>query len=165
MAVDMFLKLDGIEGEAVDGTHGKEIAILSFSWGMTQSATTHSGPGGGSGKVNVQDLTVVKRVDKSTPTLLAACATGRHVKKGTLTVRKAGGDKAVEYIKLDIQDIIVSSVSASAHADSNDELSESVTLNFSYYKYTYTGQGAGGLKDKSVESDFWIAGNIPGPPK
>jgi len=53
MAVDMFLKIDDIEGESVDDVHAGEIDILSWSWGMSQSGTTHTGPGGGAGKVNL----------------------------------------------------------------------------------------------------------------
>ena len=34
MAVDMFLKLDGIEGESKDAKHAGEIDIESFAWGM-----------------------------------------------------------------------------------------------------------------------------------
>ena len=54
MAVDIILLIDGIKGE----TQIKEfkdkggIDVLSWNWGMTQSGTTHMGPGGGSGKVN-----------------------------------------------------------------------------------------------------------------
>ncbi len=47
MAVDMFLKIDDVEGESVDDVHAGEIDVLSWSWGMSQSGTTHGGPGGG----------------------------------------------------------------------------------------------------------------------
>jgi type VI secretion system secreted protein Hcp len=41
MAVDMFLKLDGVNGESKDKVHGKEIDVLSWSWGMTNSGSAH----------------------------------------------------------------------------------------------------------------------------
>ena len=50
MAVDMFLKLGTIKGESADKKGQEfEIELISWSWGMNQSATTHSGTGGGSG--------------------------------------------------------------------------------------------------------------------
>ena len=49
MAVDMFLKLTNINGEAADKTHKDEIDILAWSWGMSQSGTTHTSTGGGAG--------------------------------------------------------------------------------------------------------------------
>ena len=67
MAVDMFLKLDAIAGESIDKTHKGEIQILAFSFGATQSGSTHIGGGGGSGKVNFQDISFTKYIDKSTP--------------------------------------------------------------------------------------------------
>ena len=33
MAVDYFLKLDGIQGESADEKHKDEIQLMSFSWG------------------------------------------------------------------------------------------------------------------------------------
>ncbi len=69
MAVDMFLKLDGVTGESADSKHKNEIDILSWSWGASQSGTTHMGSGGGGGKVSVQDLHLTKYLDKSSPTL------------------------------------------------------------------------------------------------
>ena len=87
MAIDMFLKIEGVEGESTDKSHQGEIDILSWSWGMSQSGTTHMGGGGGSGKVSVQDLSLTKYIDKSSTVLLTHCATGKHIPKAVLTVR------------------------------------------------------------------------------
>ncbi len=70
MAVDYFLELDGINGEAQDKTHKDKIDVLSWSWGCSQSGTTHMGGGWGAGKAHFQDLAITKFVDKSTPVLL-----------------------------------------------------------------------------------------------
>ena len=95
MAVDVFLKLEGIKGEAQDDKHKEEIDVLAWSWGMSQSGTTHMGTGSGSGKVAVEELSVTKHVDKSSPTLALHSCSGKHIPKGLLTVRKAG-DKPLE---------------------------------------------------------------------
>ncbi len=70
MAVDMFLKLDGVNGESKDKTHIKDIDVLSWSWGMSNSGSAHVGGGAGSGKVNVQDVSVTKYIDSSSPKLM-----------------------------------------------------------------------------------------------
>jgi len=64
MAVDMFMKAGDIEGESNDAKHKGSIDVLAWSWGMSQSGTTHMGTGGGAGKVNIQDLSFTKYVDK-----------------------------------------------------------------------------------------------------
>src|SRR5215472_8307072 len=98
MAVDMFIKIGVIKGESKDDTHKDEIDVLAWSWGESNSGTTHQGGGGGSGKVNVQDLSFTKWVDLSTASLMQACTTGQHIDTATLTVRKAGGGVPLEYI-------------------------------------------------------------------
>ena len=96
MAIDIFLELTGVAGEAQDKTmkDKKAIDILAWSWGMSQSGTTHMGKGGGAGKVNVQDISLTKYVDASSATLMQFCCQGKHIDKGTLTLRKASGSDA-----------------------------------------------------------------------
>ena len=84
----MFLKIDTVDGEAQDNKHKKEIDVLSWSWGMSNAGSAHAGGGAGAGKVNVQDLTFTKWVDKATPKLALACCSGQHFKDATLVVRK-----------------------------------------------------------------------------
>ena len=50
MAVDMFIKIDGIKGESADDKHKEEVDVLSWSWGMSQSGSAHMGGGAGAGK-------------------------------------------------------------------------------------------------------------------
>ena len=157
MAVDMFLKLEGIKGEAADGKHKEEIDVLAWSWGMSQSGTTHMGSGSGSGKVAVQDLSLTKYVDKSSATLVNHCCTGKHITKGQLIVRKAG-DKPLEYITVDLEDIIVTAVS-SGGSGGEDRLTENVTLNFGKFKYTYTTQTKDGSAGPKVDFGWKIAAN------
>ena len=88
MAVDMFLKMGTIKGESKDSVHKEEIDVLAWSWGASQSGTTHQGPGGGAGKVNVQDLSFTHYVDKASHLLLGACAKGTHFDEALLTVRE-----------------------------------------------------------------------------
>lgn len=157
MAVDMFIKIGDIKGEATDSKHGKEIDVLAWSWGMSQSGTTHMGGGGGSGKVNVQDLSVTKYVDASTNALMKACCDGTHYPEAKLTVRKAGKEP-LEYIKLTMKEVIVTAVSTGG-SGGEDRLTENVTLNFAEFKLEYTPQKADGTGDSAKEVAWNIAEN------
>jgi type VI secretion system secreted protein Hcp len=139
MAMDMFFTIDGIKGESSDGSHKEAIDVLAWSWGMSQSGNTHVGGGGGSGKVNVQDLSFTKYIDKATADLMAACAAGKHLKDAKLTVRKAGGDNPLEYMKITLEDVIVSSVSTGG-SGGEDRLTENVVLNFAKFTVEYNPQ-------------------------
>lgn len=157
MAVDMFLKLEGIKGEAADAKHTDTIDVLAWSWGMAQSGTSHAGSGSGSGKVSIQDVSVTKYIDKSSAALINHACTGKHITKGQLIVRKAG-DKPLEYITVDMEDIIVTHVS-SGGSGGEDRLTENVTLNFAKFKYTYTPQAKDGSGGTKVEFGYNIAKN------
>jgi type VI secretion system secreted protein Hcp len=160
MAVDMFLKVvsseGDVNGESTDETHADEIEVLAWSWGMSQSGSTHSGKGGGAGKVAVQDLSVTKYVDKATPTLMKICCQGVHLKECTLTIRKAGGTGGpVEYVKLLLKECIVSSITTGA-SGGGDRLTENVSFNFAEFHYDYTPQEA----DQNAGASIPIAWNI-----
>lgn len=160
MAVDMFIKIGDIEGESADAKHKKEIDILAWSWGMNQSGTTHMGTGGGSGKVSVHDLSITKYVDASTHALMKACCDGTHYPETKLTLRKAGKD-ALEYFKMTLKEVIVTSVTTGAHG-SDDRLQENVTLNFAEFKVEYTPQDEKGAGGSTKEVAWKIAENVAG---
>lgn len=157
MAVDMFMKIDDIKGESADASHKDEIDVLSWSWGMSQTGTAHAGSGGGAGKVNVQDLSFTKHVDKASANLMKLCCSGKHFQKATLIVRKAGG-KPLEYIKLELADGIISSITTGG-SGGEDRLTESVTLNFGSFKYFYTPQKADGSGDAAIPAQWNITKN------
>jgi type VI secretion system secreted protein Hcp len=156
MAVDMFLQLQDVTGEAQDEVHGEEIDVLSWSWGMSQSGTTHAGSGSGGGKVSVHDLSITKYVDKATATLMKYCTTGKHIESGKLTVRKAGGDSKLEYFIIELNDIIITSYQTGG-SGGEDRHTENVSLNFGSYKTSYTPQKADGSGDAAVEWAYDIA--------
>ena len=158
MAVDMFLKVDDIEGESVDDVHAGEIDVMSWSWGMSQSGTTHSGPGGGAGKVAVQDLSFTHYVDKASANLLKMCCNGKHFEEAVLVVRKAG-ETPLEYMIITMKWRLVSSVSTGG-SGGEDRLTENVSLNFSEFKVEYVPQMADGSGDASVIVGWNIANNV-----
>lgn len=160
MAVDMFIKIDDLKGEAQDKTHGGEIDVLAWSWGMSQSGTMHAGGGGGGGKVSVQDLSFTKWVDKSSPVLMMYCSDGSQFKEAKLVVRKAGGKAPLEYIVIVMNDVIVTSVSTGG-SGGEDRLTENVTLNFAKVKIDYQAQKPDGTKDGGAIKYGWdIAKNV-----
>jgi type VI secretion system secreted protein Hcp len=159
MAVDMFMKIGDIKGESTDKKHPNEIDVLAWSWGISNSGTTHQGGGGGAGKANVQDLSFTKYTDSSSHALLLACSNGQHYPTANLVVRKAGGKGApIEYIKIAMDEVLVTSVSCGG-SGGEDRLTENVTLNFAKVKYEYTPQKPDGSPDTTKEMVYNIAEN------
>ncbi len=133
-AVDMFLKIDGIEGESTDKDHSKEIDVLAWAWGASNSGTTHVGGGGGAGKVSVQDLSITKYVDKASPKLFRSNCDGKWLDRAVLTVRKAGGDQK-EFYEFALSNLVVTSISLSTRG--GERVTENFSLDFSQLQVTY----------------------------
>jgi type VI secretion system secreted protein Hcp len=160
MAMDMFMVLDGIKGEARDKEFGAKgaIDVLAWSWGMSQSGSTHVGSGAGAGKVNVQDISFTKYIDNASTTLMLQCCNGKHVKKAELFCRKAG-EKPLVYIHLTLTDLIISSVSTGG-SGGEDRLTENVTLNFAKFEFEYYKQKTDGTGEKVGPVSYDIAQNV-----
>lgn len=143
-ATDFFLVLDGIKGESADDKMKSKdaIDIESFSWGISNAGSFSSIGGGGSGKSSFSDLSFMKNVDKSSPALAQHCATGKHIKKATLHVRKAGGGQK-EYYTVTLEDILVSSFQASA-SNGSPVIMDSFSLNYAKIEWKYMVQDAKG---------------------
>ncbi|EQM71290.1 hypothetical protein L682_06620 [Aquipseudomonas alcaligenes OT 69] len=150
----MFIKIGDVEGESADKSHGKEIDVLAWSWGMSQSGNMHQGGGGGAGKVSVQDLSLTKYVDKSSPNLMMACSSGKHYPEAKLTIRKAGGESPVEYLIITMSEVLISSVSTGG-SGGEDRLTENISLNFAQVKVDYQPQKADGAKDGGPVKYGW----------
>ncbi|HEV2319445.1 MAG TPA: type VI secretion system tube protein Hcp [Verrucomicrobiae bacterium] len=157
MASDMFIKINGVNGESKDDKHTKEIDVLAWSFGMSNSGNAHVGGGAGAGKVAIQDLTFTKWVDAASPVLMQSCCNGKHYSDATLVVRKAG-EKPLEYIKIKLTDLLITSVSTGG-SGGEDRLTESITLNFAKFNYDYVAQKQDGSGESPVTMGWDVAAN------
>jgi type VI secretion system secreted protein Hcp len=158
MAVDVFLKLGDIKGESKDAKHAGEIDVLSWSWGMSQPGTAAGGGGGGAGKVSFSDLHFTHKLDKASPLLMKACATGQHVKDGTIVSRKAGKGQQ-EYLIIKMSDILVTAVQPSS---AGDHPMESVSMQFAKIDLEYKPQKPNGQLDAGIHFIYDIKNNKEG---
>jgi type VI secretion system secreted protein Hcp len=157
MAMDQFIKIGSLKGEAKDSKHKEEIDVLSWSWGVANSGSAQAGGGQGAGKCSVQDLSFSKYIDKSSPDLLLCCCNGKHVDKATLTIRKAG-EKPLEYLKITLEDLIITSVSTGG-SGGEDRLIENVSLNFARVKVDYKEQTEKGTVGATPTMGWNVATN------
>ena len=159
MAVEVFLKLGDINGESQDARHAGEIEVLAWSWGVSNAGGPQGGSGGGgAGKVAFNDLTLTHPMDKASPLLMKACATGQHIKEGTLAARKAGRGQQ-DYLVIKMSDILVTSIQSSG---SGEQPTESVSLQFGKVDLQYTPQKPDGSLDEGVRFTYDIKANRVG---
>jgi type VI secretion system secreted protein Hcp len=154
MPIDMFLRITGpeIKGESSDKIHQDQIDVLAWSWGASQSGTTHMGHGSGAGKAYVQDLSLTKYVDRSSVDLLMHVMTGKHIELAEFWCRTPGIN-ALEFLIFEFKRVIVSSYSTGG-SGGEDRFTENVTLNFAEYRIRYAGQNEKGETDPKKKDDF-----------
>lgn len=93
---DIYLKLDGIEGESTDSKHIKWLDIISFEHSSSQSVQTGIPDVSGRGVFDV--FTIVHKVDKTTPKFQEACMKGTRISNAELNVcRVIAGAQTVIY--------------------------------------------------------------------
>ena len=158
MAVEIFLKIDGVTGES--NGHAGEIEVFSFSLGASNPSSVAYGHGSGAGKVDISSLSIQKQVDNASAKLFQNCASGKHFGTGTLVVREAGGDKPVEYYKLEMAECFIDSVSWGGSAGGGKP-SESVAMSFSSLKITYFPQNEDGSQGTQQQGSWDIKKNTP----
>ena len=160
MASDIFAKIGDIKGESLDAKHKDEIEVLSYSWGVTNAGHVGGGAGGGAGKATFQDLAFHHGIDKASPRLFAACATGEHIKEATITHRKSGKGQQ-EYLIVKLNDVIVTSVQNSGSSGGGDT-TESVSIAFAKVSLEYKPQKPDGSLDAGVFFKYDLKANKEG---
>ncbi len=150
MAVDYYLKLDGIEGESIKKGHEKEIDIFSFSWGVHNPSDWLTGTGGATGKGVPSEISISKVVDKSSPKLMLHCCNGAHIKEGTVTMRITGDkEQALEYEVWKLSKLTVASIHHAAGMGDQKPM-ESVSFKFMEIKLEYKPQKDDGTLDAAI---------------
>jgi type VI secretion system secreted protein Hcp len=145
MAIDVYLQLDGIKGESLDDTHKGWIECTEAHWGIHQprSATASTAGGHTAGRAELEEVTIAKIADLSSPILMQTCAMGRTIPKAKLEFFRADGQgERVKYFEIDLENVLIGAINPTIHAGSI--LSEHVSLKFSRIKWRYTQQKGGG---------------------
>ena len=140
-AVDAFIWFENIKGESQDSKHPGWIEVESFQLqDANRQASAASAAGGRlEGKVNLSEFSVKKVVDKASPALFNACATGKHFPNVVIEMRKAGGTQQ-EYLKITLQNVLISSYQVSGRGGAP---TETISMSFGAVKWEYTPQTKG----------------------
>jgi type VI secretion system secreted protein Hcp len=138
MAVDLFMKIEGADGESTDSAHDKWCELLSFSHGVSQPTSGASGTGGRTGgRANFENFLAVKTIDNATPDLNIKCAKGEHIPKVEVECCLASGDKHT-FMKYTMEDCIVTSVAPGGSQGDESKPLETVTFAYGKIKWEYT---------------------------
>ena len=148
-AVDMFIKIEGIDGESQSAGHEGEIDVLAWSWGTRQSSRERmNGPARFSRTSRNGDMTFTKSMDSASSPLFSYCNTGQHKELVILTVHREQ-QPFENYIQIVMYDVRCTSYRVGSGGE--DVPTENVTLNFSKIEFEYKPQKEDGSEGDKVE--------------
>jgi type VI secretion system secreted protein Hcp len=162
MAMDIHLDLQkgSINGESLEKGFEKQIQVLSWSWGATQTGSFAHGSGGGSGKVSMQDFHFTMQMCSATPALFHNCATGQHIPEATLTARKSGQkNEQQKFLVIKFYDLLISSYQTGG-ANASDGLPiESISFNYAKVDIEYFIQDKNGVTKSAGKQGYDLQKN------
>lgn len=158
MAIAMFLKVTGADGESKDAAHKGWSDIKSMHWGVSQPGSMATGGGGGTGKSAFHDLTVDCAIDKAMPSIMKHCASGKHLAEVKVSICKAGGTQ-IEYELITLSDVMVTEVNISGASDDAN-----VIVHYAFQaariKNEYSEQTAQGGKGATSQMGWNVKENV-----
>lgn len=145
MAIDVYLRIDGIKGESADDRHTDWIECKTVRWEMSQpkSATASTGGGHTAERSEHGDIVISKLADLATPLLLQTCSAGKTIPTATIEFMRADamGDR-IKYFEIQLDNVLISGVSP--RLAEGEFLGEHVGLKYSKIRWKYTQQKIGG---------------------
>ncbi|HEY6886937.1 MAG TPA: type VI secretion system tube protein Hcp [Solirubrobacter sp.] len=149
-ANDYFLKIDGITGEATTGTTQGVIQVDGFEWGAENKVTIGSATGGASaGKASLNELTIEKHVDSTSPVLFQKLGQGASLGGMELVARKAGATGSQIYMRYSFQPVYLTSQTQSG-TPGDDGLTEKLVFTYGAVKQTFIKQTTTGAPGATV---------------
>ncbi len=136
MAIDMFLKLDGINGGSKNYSHKGWSDVKSFGWGMVsnRSSSTVSDKD----MTSFREISISKLISTDSAAIMMLYAQGKTIDFAELKVVPISTKKSdkLKYLSLRMEDVLVKSIVTGGDS-SEDFFNEKIILLFNRVKYEY----------------------------
>ena len=145
MAIDAYLKIEGINGESEDDKHRNWIEVSNVLYAVHQPRAEVLSTAGGhtNARAELYPISFKKLADISSPVLLQTCAAGKTIPKAVFEFMRADGNGTpIPYFKIEIENLLIANVTP----DSGDGgvIQEQVQLAYAKVKWSYTRQSMRG---------------------
>ncbi|MGH7335807.1 MAG: Hcp family type VI secretion system effector [Candidatus Rokuibacteriota bacterium] len=172
-SLHIFLQLNGIAGESTDKQFPQQIEVLSYEQNVTQTIIRMGGGGMAAGRPEFPDVRFRKVLDRASPELLLACASGQRFETATFSFRRLAPARPALYT-VTLGAVLITAVTqiagAGAHyplsfvaLDTGDDraaLLDEVALAYERIEWTYQPLGKDGTASGPPVATGWdIAGS------
>jgi len=155
MAFDAFMKISTVPGESTDQNHKDWIELLSYSWGVHQPKSVVSSAGSlAAERADFHDISITKVIDKASPKLAMACASGEHFNEVKIEICRAGGDQQ-KYMEYKLTDVITTSYRPGGHKAGETLPVEEVAFSYGKIEINYTETDKATGKGKGQVAAGW----------
>lgn len=142
MAFDVFINIQGIEGESRDAQHRGWMEVSGYDFNLKQKVSkTASSVGGASAeRADFSHFGFTKPLDKASPLLAQACAAGTHIDTIVVDLCRAGGSK-IRFMQYSFSDCMINAVKTTGQGGVPED-----DISFAYGKvqWCYTHQNRAG---------------------
>lgn len=152
-----YIKFDGIEGEAKDKDHDAWSDILSFSQGCSKPGGGATGPTRRRGDTVLDDIIIVKELDKASPKIAEAVCKGKVFPKVEIHLTASYTDAGrITYYAYELTNAQVINYKVSGSGQSEDVPTEDISINFEEIKTTYTETDETGSEKGQIEYSWKV---------
>ena len=146
---DIVLRVEGkstgvITGESVCAAHPGAIDVRDWSWSMTGPSSLAAS--GAASKVALGELRLTKYVDRASTALASVMRSNEQIKKAVITVRKAGGAAAIDFLTVTVERGRITAFDIGTAAPDSPDLVERISIAFEKIEIAYATQDAKGAK-------------------
>jgi type VI secretion system secreted protein Hcp len=133
----IYLLYEGIKGNVTADGYKDHIQLMSVQFGVGRGISMEPGnlANREATRPSVSELTITKQADNSVTDFFREAVVGSAGKTAKFKFVQTGTDKVVEYLNIDLSDVLVSGYSISAGGDSDPM--ESISLSFSKIEVNY----------------------------
>ena len=152
----LFIKFDGVDGEAQDKDHKGWSDILSFSWGLHKAGAGATGQTRRRGVATVEDVVCTKEYDKASPKLAESVCTGKVFPKVEIHDTATYAESRATFLKYELKNVLVTSHNVSGAGGGDAVPTETMSLNFEEIKQCYVEYDSKGGKKGNVEMTWKV---------
>lgn len=161
MAFTGFLKIPDIDGESKRAEHEDEIDVFGVTWGVEGSQSASIARGRRRRRAEIEDLTLDKAVDASSPYLFHAAARGKSFEEMVLSVRKDSGEAHLDYLVITMTNAMITDY-AMYHEkeEEGDQICETIAISAESVSFKYVVQADDHSAGDEHEIEYDIAAGV-----
>ena len=161
MALQIYMKMDGVLGDSKSYQHKGWADVLSWNWGMTSNRRMANDIDGD--KTSLNELSIIKSIGVDSASIRLLYAQGKTIPSVELSIIPSVGKREVQtkYVYIKMEDVLIKSIVTGGGIDDSC-FKEHITLLYNRVRFEYSldAVSSDATPDNTVK-DFDFGWNVP----